>query len=364
MHFNLRTSPLLKALLHPVLRASFDSRLRSGLYRKMAAMTGHGVGVVSCLQYQQAQFSRRRHPAALVLRETLIALNAGHRLDTALGGYIPPTEAMLIGSGLSGGNLVQALELCTNIIEARRKIVGSVVQALSYPILLALLFLVLLFVLSRHVVPQLAGISDPSGWQGGAGALYRVASFVDSTAGVVTLAGIGMLAVLSVATLPIWTGRVRVVLDRVPPWSFYRLIIGTLWLFTLATLLQAGMQLTHALDDMLSRTGSDRWLRERLLAMRSQLNIGNDLGGALENIGFDFPDRELVDDIRVYAMLPDFDHQLQSIATEWLAESMKRIGAQARIINVVCIGGIVAMLIGLALAVSSLQQQLGQHLAM
>ena len=153
-------------------------------------------------------------------------------------------------------------------------------------------------------------------------------------------------------------------MDRIPPWSFYRLIIGTLWLFTLSTLLQAGVQLTHAVDDMLDRAEADRWLRERLLAMRSQLNIGNDLGGALENIGFDFPDRELVDDIRVYATLPDFDRQLQSIASEWLEESMQRISAQAKVINIACISGIITLLIGLAMAVSSLQQQLGHNMAM
>jgi type II secretory pathway component PulF len=363
MRFDLKVAPI-RSLLLPILKASFDARLRARVYKKMAAMTGHGIGVVTCLEYQQRQFAKRRHPAALVLRETLESINAGHRLDTALQQYIPPTEAMLIGSGLSSGNLGQALELCVQIIEARRKIVANMVQALSYPALLSLLFVILLVVLSRMVVPQLAGILDPSVWQGGARILYQVAVFVDSTPGIITFVCLGTIAFLSLATLPLLTGGFRTILDRIPPWSFYRLIIGTLWLFTLSTLLQAGVQLTHAVDDMLERAETNRWLRERLMAMRSQLNIGNDLGGALENIGFDFPDQELVDDIRIYATLPDFDQQLQSIAVQWLEESMLRISAQAKVINTACISGIIALLIGLGMAVSSLQQQLGQHVAM
>ena len=90
MEIDLTVGPGLKRLLHPILRASFDARLRARVYKKMAAMISHGIGVVTCLEYQQRQFAKRRHPAALVLRETLESINAGHRLDTALQQYIPP----------------------------------------------------------------------------------------------------------------------------------------------------------------------------------------------------------------------------------------------------------------------------------
>ncbi len=271
---------------------------------------------------------------------------------------------MLIRGGEESGNLPGTLDLAASIIEARQKILTGVREALGYPLVLMCMLLLLLFVVSHHVVPQLTLISDPKAWSGGARALYLVSSFVNSVPGVICLLVPIILLALAVATLGKWTGSLRVRCDRIPPWSFYRLVNGCVWLFTLATLLQANVQIAHALDAMLEMPGTSPWLKERIRGVKVRLQLGKNFGQALDEAGHDFPDREIIDDLLVYSKLPGFERRLHLIAEEWLQSGLERAKAQAKIINTICICFIIAMLSGVGMAVSSLQQFLGHGIGM
>lgn len=345
-----------------IARVFFSAQQRESVYERFAALTDNGVSLRESLALTLNRFERRRNPLRFVFRAVLTGLNSGRSLDQALSAFVPGEEAMLIQSGLASGELPTALRRCAELLRARHAITSSVSQALGYPILLSLLFLALLVVLSRYVMPQLAQLSDPVTWEPGAQALYAAARFVDSPVGWIALAVVVCLVLLALVTLGRFTGRLRVVLDRVPPWSFYRLIIGSIWLFTLATLLRSGVQLSHALASMSVQPTTSPWLRERIQAISRGLAHGQDLGVALDNAGHQFPDAELVEDILVYSRLPGFSDRLHVIATAWLAAGVGRVQIQAKILNVVCILAILLLLSGVGLAVSSLQQQMG-HLA-
>ncbi len=343
-------------------KLSFDQKVRSRLYRKLAAMTRHNLGIVMAVSSIQSRMHKRNHLACPILDHALARLKAGQKLNVAFAEDIPGEEAMLMRGGELSGNLPETLELAASIIDARQKIVSGVREALGYPVLLMSMLLLLLFVVSHHVVPQLALINDPANWRGGARMLYLVASFVNSGPGVVCIIFPAILLVVAIATMRHWTGPLRVLCDRIPPWSFYRLINGCVWLFTLATLLQANVQISHALDTMLDMSSTSPWLKERIRAIKSRLQLGKSFGQALDEAGHDFPDREIIDDLLVYSTLPGFEQRLHLIAEEWLEAGLERAKAQAKIINTTCICGIIAMLSGVGLAVSSLQQFLGHGL--
>jgi type II secretory pathway component PulF len=337
---------------------SFSPTVRRRFYGKLAEMTRHNIGVLDGVIHIRNRMKQRGQIAAHVLDRAVEILNTGKGLHVALSDAIPGEEAMLIRGGIQSGKLPAALDLAVAVIEARQKIVNGIREALGYPILLSGMFLILLFVVSNRVVPQLALISDPTTWQSGAYTLYVVADFVNSIPGVICLTLPVLLLVLAVSTLPNWTGRMRTKLDRIPPWSFYRLVNGSVWLFTLSTLLQANVQITHALDAMRAMPGTSPWLKERIDGVKSGLLLGKGFGVALDRAGFDFPDRELIDDLLVYSTLPGFEKRLHIIAEEWLQSGLERATTQAKIINTICICSIIATMCGLALAVTSLQQSL------
>ncbi|WP_319779094.1 type II secretion system F family protein [Maridesulfovibrio sp.] len=340
----------------------FGDSVRIRFYRKLSALTRHGVSAVDSVSELQERYAKQRSPLARVLTEVSARLDSGSKLDEAMHGFVPAEEVMLINSGVNSGKLYVALELAIRLIQARMKIISSMRKALAYPILLICALISLLVVLSRYAMPQFAQLSNPEHWAGGARALYLVSSFIDSTAGTILFAGIIVAFLLSLATIKIWTGKIRVRFDSIPPWSFYRLIIGSLWLFTLSTLMKSGIQLSQAIKEMLSTPGTSPWLKERLQSVKAQLNLGKGLGQALDDSGYQFPTTEIIEDLRIYSRLPNFDSQLHLIAEEMLTEGTERIKAQAKFINIFCIISIVAVVSNIVLAISSIQQQLGQNI--
>lgn len=336
----------------------FDSTVRRKTWRKLAAQIQYDVSIIHSISLMHERYTQNYSPLAAVFAEILRSLENGNQLDVALAPFVPMEESMLIRGGLESGKLPEAFTLCSIIIEARQKIIASVVEAVSYPALLLALFILLLVTLSISVVPELSALSDPETWQGGARVLYHVASIVASPSGICAIALLLGGLVMSIVSLRLWTGKLRLWVENIAPWSFYRLVMGSIWLFTVATLMRAGIQLNHILSDMLDGDNLNAWMRERVLALQFEYSKGVNLGKALSNTGLNFPDKELVEDLAVYATLPNFDSRLYELAQEWLHEGTQKIAEQAKILNGIAICGMVGLLAGLALAVSSLLKQL------
>lgn len=239
----------------------FDGTVRRKTWRKLAAQIQYDVSITRSISLMHERYVQNNSPMAAVFAEILRSLNNGNQLDVALAPFVPMEESMLIRGGLESGKLPEAFTLCSTIIEARQKIIASVVEAVSYPLLLLSLFVLLLVTLSLYVVPEISTFSDPATWQGGARLLYLVASVVASPVGICVIAMLMGGLVLSIVSLRIWTGKLRLWVENVAPWSFYRLVMGSIWLFTVATLMRAGIQLNHILADMLDGNNLNAWMQ-------------------------------------------------------------------------------------------------------
>lgn len=340
-------------------RMYFDGPARRRTWRKLAAQLRYDVNLTYALSIMRDRcVARKKRGMAAVFTRILDGLNLGHSLDVAVADIVPAEERMLIRGGHKSGRLGESLELCADIIEARQGIAGAVVGAMAYPLVLFSMLVVILVVLSVEVVPALALVADPAGFTGAAALLFRIADVVASPLGVVLFLLIILGCILMLTTLPVWTGKTRLKVEDVPPWSIYRLMVGTMWLFSVATLLRADISLMQVLDDMLS--GNLRpWLRERVEAIRREYVMGKNLGRVLADTGLHFPDGEMVDDLIIYAMLPDFHNQLHRLAREWLTDGTRRIKEQSTALNTVFLLGIIGLMCCLALATMSMQQQLG-----
>ncbi|NDV26915.1 type II secretion system F family protein [Desulfovibrio sp. JC010] len=341
----------------------FNAPVRIRFYRKLAALTRHGVIVAESVAELQERYAKQRSPLSLVLAEISSRLDGGSKLHQAMQGFIPAEEVMLIDSGITSGKLYESLDLAVQLIQARMKIIGSMRKALAYPALLISALITLLIVFSRYAMPNYIQISNPENWSDGAKLLYRVSCFIDSTAGTILFAVIILSGLLSLATIKIWTGNIRVRFDSIPPWSFYRLIIGSLWLFTLAILMKSGIQLSTAIEKMLAIPDTGPWLRERLQSVLAQLTKGKKLGPALDDSGYQFPTKEIIEDLRIYSRLSNFHSQLYLIAEEMLAEGVEKVQTQAKIINYGCIITIAYLVSNIVLAMSDIQQQSGLNMA-
>lgn len=337
-------------------RLSFDSGTRIRTWKKLAIQAHYSLPLKDSLRNLRDQQCRKS--LASVFQHVLDHMGSGHNLDTALTGYASSDEIMLISAGHKAGKLPEGLRMAAELLEARRAIVGAVAGAMAYPFFLGLLASSMLGMVALYVMPELVQLSDPEQWSGFAYGLYVVSSFIGSWGGVVLLLALMSGCVGLVASLPLWTGPSRAIADKFPPWSLYRLTVGSVWLFTLATLMRAGMQLSHILTAMLASDTTSPYLRERIQAISNQVGRGDNIAEAMYLCGLDFPDRELIADFRSYAGLPQFKDQLQSLARDWLQEGIGTVRRKAMWLNIIFLLSIIGQVLLIALSVMDLQSQL------
>ncbi len=345
-------------LMKFLLKAMFGGSERLKLWRKMAVMLKYGQTVNQVLLRFRDRQLERKSPQAKIFESVLNAINKGETPDRALAPWIRQEETMLIRAGVRSGKIPEALQDCADLIEAKRKIIQGLIGAVAYPsVLLAMLVLFILF-LAFYVMPEISLLSDPETWSGAAALLYMLTNFVVSPLGLALFVFMALLAAVAIASLPCWTGKPRLRLENLPPWSVYRLVVGSVWLFTVATLLRGGIQLEIVFSDMLKHHGLSPWLTERVQAIKNSYSSKGNLGQILLHLGMHFPDDELVEDLAVYATLPNFHTTLYDIAKEWLDDGVKRINKMSQVLNVAMMLLIIFMAGWMVFAIRSLQQQL------
>ena len=344
--------------LRLIARLFFGVAVRARVWKKLSTQLNNRMKLEESLHMLHAQMLERRSPLAELYKHMLTVTGAGLPLGTALEGLASQEEVTLITSAQSAGRLAEGLELAAKVLIARSDIRKGVVSAVAYPCVLFGVVIVMMVIISLHVMPQLTLIADPRAWTGAPYLLWRQSDFIASWRGIAFGIGLVCLLVLTFVSFPLWTGRLRRVADRFVPWSLYRLTIGTVWLYTVATRMRAGHQLSQILTDMAA--SASPYLREIVAAVLHHSRAGQDFGSALHKSGMNFPSSDIVDDLRIYARMPSFQENMMGIADQWLVEGVEDINKKAGKLKSAMFILIISQLLLVALAVSGLQSQLGQ----
>lgn len=339
-------------------RRAFNAPTRMRTWKKLAAQSKHAVSIRDSLSFLKDQAAAQRSSLALVFEDVLSRMGSGHELGTALTGYASPEEILLISSGQKAGKVEEGLLLAVDMLQARRKIVMAILKAIAHPLLLFVVIIVMMLIVSLQAMPQIAALADPRKWTGLAKALYLFSAFVSSWAGIASGILILGMIVLILVSLPCWTGPARRVADKAPPWSIYRLMVGSVWLFTLATLMRSGRQQSQILDMMAVEEHTTPYLRQRVQAINVHIVAGKNLGEAMYESGMGFPDAMLIDDFCIYARLPGFHDRLYGIAKDWMDEGIERIQRNAQLMNTCLLVFFIGLVVFIALSVYDAQTQI------
>ena len=144
--------------------------------------------------------------------------------------------------------------------------------------------------------------------------------------------------------------------DNVPPWSIYRIFVGVSWLMSLAALVKAGTPVSKALRVL--RSDANPYLLYRIERALFFVNSGDNLGDALYKTNLNFPDREVVGDLQIYAELDNFQLALDQLANEWLEDSVRNIEQKASVLNMVAILLIAAIVAWVVMGTFDMQDQM------
>lgn len=336
-----------------------DQRLRA--WKKISVMLRNKVGIDQILAelYDRAseEGKKPRESMAIVYDEWRKVILNGGRFSDAIEGWVPALERMIIMAGEQSGNLPKAFDSVIAVVRAGRKIRNAVVGGLLYPTILIAATIAYLFLFGLKVVPEFTRIIDPANWGPAARSLYLLSEFTIHY-GPFLIGGIIAAVTGIVLTLPRWTGDWRVRADRLPPWSLYRLVVGAGFMQSLAALLSGGGRI----KDSLQSVGqiSTPYLRERVDGFLLGINSGLNAGDAMRDSGYDFPSKEIVGDLGVYARHSgDFGSALESIASEWMETGLEQVQQQMGLLKGMAIAVIALALIWILVGFFAIQMEIG-----
>ncbi|HEY4350798.1 MAG TPA: type II secretion system F family protein [Paraburkholderia sp.] len=314
------------------LQAGPDARLR--IYRKIEKMLSNGLPLLKILEELELRASREgrkpNEPAAIMLGEWRQVVQNGGTLAEGMEGWVPQAEQMIVMAGEQSGRIEAALRSLNAIVVSGRRIRRAIAGGLAYPFALLAMTLAYLYLFGARVIPQFAVIVSPQRWHGTARLLYLLSRFAQGWMGYCVLACV-LCGALLAYSMPRWSGRLRNSLDRYPPYSIYRLVVGVSFLTAFASMQAAGFTVEKSLTRL--SANARPWLRERIEDMLFGVKSGLNVGEAMRNTGHRFPSREIVDDLCVYAEYKGFAEALKTLADEWMNAGVERVAAQMRVLN-------------------------------
>lgn len=339
-----------------LIKLSFNNALRKKIWSRIAMQLKYGVPLLIIFQNLAKQYEKNSVLSAIFKDIHVEYQKQG--LSGALKQYVPSDELMLITSCESGGKLYEGFELAERIITAKVTIKNAVKSALAYPSFLFALLIVIFLLVSFVLIPSFEGIGNPAEWQGFGYLLYLISSFLGSIYGAIFGIVFALGIIFIFYSFPNYTGVYRAFLDKFPPFSIYRMVVGSTWLFTFSSMMKAGKQQVDILNDMASSDLSTPYLKDRIKKILE--NFGKKkFGDALFFADTGFPDEELINDLKTYAELPEFEDKLYKISEDWIKQDEEKLSEQAKIVQTVCLLLITATIISIIFAYREISTSLG-----
>lgn len=323
----------------------FSNKTRLKLYRKIASLMKNRFSLMDALDMLHDGASNGgknpSEPLAIAIASWGRSLNNGMTFSDALKGWAPDRERLMLSVG-DVSDLESALLNLIKVTEGSTKMIRPIVGAITYPAFLVMMSVLIIYAIGVYMVPPMIDAAPTVVWRGMARDLVDLSAWIKDN-WLIAFASLPVTMAVIYFTIGIWTGKVRAFFDNIPPWSLYKVFTGISWLLALSALVKGGTPVSTALRAL--RRDASRYLKERIDKTLVYVNNGDNLGQALAKTGLDFPDREIIGDLKIYSELDNFEEALDKLANDWLEESVYMIEEKAGVLNMAAllsIGGVIA----------------------
>ena len=317
-----------------------NNEKRLKIYYKLAALLRNKFTLMDALDriwmIESKDGQSPEEPMAIAVAWWLKELEKGLSFSTAINGWAPVREKLMLSVG-DVSKLEKALLNVIKVSEGSNKIIKPLINAVTYPLLMIGLSLLIIVGVGVYMVPPLMEFAKNAQWTGSAKSLVALSNLV---------------IYVSFAN---FTGPLRVSFDKCPPWSLYRMFTGVSWLMSLAALVESGTPISKAMQSL--RQNASPYLRERIDKALMFMKNGDNLGTSLKKSGTHFPEDELIGDLEIYSELDGFEDSLNAVASDYLNTSIENIQKQASMLNsfaLLLVSGIIAWVL---LGVFDMQNQ-------
>ena len=340
------------------LMCNFSNESRLKIFRKIASLMRNRFSLMNAIDLLYDSLSNggknTSDPMAIALASWGKSLQNGLSFADALKGWAPNRERLMLSAG-DVSDLETALFNLIRVTEGTNKMIRPIIGAVTYPSFLFLASILVVYAIGVYMVPPMLEAAPGVYWKGAAKDLVDISEWIKKN-WLLAFSFLPIVMVIIYATIGIWTGKIRAFFDRIPPWSLYKVFSGITWLLSLSALVKGGVPVSAALTSL--HKDSNRYLKERIDKTLTFVNNGENLGTALAKTGLDFPDREIIADLRVYSELDNFEEALENLANDWLEESVYMIAQKGEMLNTVALLSVSGVIAWSVFAVFEMQDQI------
>ncbi|MBR5598895.1 MAG: type II secretion system F family protein [Alphaproteobacteria bacterium] len=339
-------------------RVGMAGKDRLKVYKKLASLLRNRFSLMNALDIMYdsitAEGKNPGEPMAIAIASWGKSLQNGLSFSDALKGWAPARERLMLSVG-DMSDLESALLNLIKVAEGTEKMLKPIVGAISYPSFLLIMSVLVIYAIGAYMVPPMEEAAPNARWTGSAKDLVFVSHWVQDN-WILAFSFFPALFGIIYATIGVWTGPTRKFIDDVPPWSLYKMFMGITWLLSLSALIKGGVPISVALAAL--RKDSNRYLCERIDRAMDFIKNGDNLGQALSKSKLNFPDKEVVADLKIYAELDNFEEALDKLANDWLDASAEAVEAKASILNMVAMFAISGIIAWACFGVFEMQDQI------
>ncbi len=305
-------------------------RARVDCYRLIADLLEADFALEGALEIAARTARDEGHAVrARILARWRRALLADRFADTA-GRWVPAAEAMIFRAY---GRIDAALlfAAAARVAELRDRQLSAVWKAIAMPLVLAAGVTVLLWAAGGHFIPVLETVSPPENWSPAARLFRTSATWLHANPlRFAVLCGV-FGASLAAATVA-WTGPGRVLCDRVAPFSLYRMLTGSAFLFVVLEFLRAGIDLNERAFEEIKRATSP-YVRHRIGRIQAHMARGAGLGESMVLAGHGFPEPALIPVIAALDGTRNWERKLSRFVDRWISRSETTLRTRAAALN-------------------------------
>lgn len=319
-----------------LLKAAFTVSTRMQFYEELGVLLDNGKTILDSMieiyeteanaKYVKGQPPAKSIPMVVVAHDCISAINAGRKLSDALAYWVTPLETSLVMAGERTGSYLRAFERALLALEKQAEMSAGVRKALAYPGALFAGAVTMYLFIAYGMAPALLQLQPADKWDGDVRTMLDTSLFIQHNIGYL-VAGFALFVGAILYSLPRMRGRLRDRMDKISPWSVYRLFYGAVFLLNVGVMLRCGIALEEAL--VLLNARANPYLRERITNTLRGIRSGLSFGDALFFCEHEFPSRKAVNFIRKISDKQGFDKALEKYTLTNLNRTIKQIHAAA-----------------------------------
>ena len=336
----------------------FSNETRLKIFRKLASLMRNRFSLMDALDMLHDGITNGgknpSEPMAIALASWGRALQNGVPFSDALKGWAPNRERLMLSVG-DVSDLESALLNLVKVTEGTTKMIRPIRSAVTYPSFLFMMAIVIVYAIGAYMVPPMIDAAPGTRWVGTAKSVVDISYWIKDN-WLIAFTAFPSLMLVIYLTISIWTGPIRAIIDNAPPWSLYKVFMGITWLLALSALVKGGVPVSVALQSL--RRDSNAYLKERIDKTMVYIKNGDNLGQSLMKTGLNFPDKEIISDLKIYSELDNFEEALEKLANDWLEESVYMIEQKASVLNMLALLAVSGVIAWAVFGVFEMQEQI------